>query len=253
MARPTKTTEQFIADARKIHGDKYDYSKVVYIHSLKKVCIICPKHGEFWQIPSAHLQKEGCKRCHMVQDEYGKLDVIGDIGTDCYIKWRHLLKRCFDQEYKQKNPTYADVSVCNEWLLYSNFKKWFYDPHNAYQKSYQLDKDLLVKNNKLYSPETCCFIPQEINKLLTKRDTCRGQYPLGVTKAPNRPAFAAHITKNGKHVYLGYFKSIDKAFNAYKQAKEQYFKELANKYFQEGKITEKVYNALMRYEVEITD
>lgn len=58
-----KTKEKFIEDARKIHGDKYDYSKVKYENTETKVCIICPKHGEFWQTPSKHLLGQGCPQC----------------------------------------------------------------------------------------------------------------------------------------------------------------------------------------------
>jgi len=58
-----KTTEEFIAEARKVHGDKYDYSKVEYINALKKICIICPEHGEFWQTPNSHLSGKGCPKC----------------------------------------------------------------------------------------------------------------------------------------------------------------------------------------------
>ena len=57
------TTEEFINKAKQIHGDKYDYSKVEYINNQTKVCIICPKHGEFWQIPSSHLIGIGCPKC----------------------------------------------------------------------------------------------------------------------------------------------------------------------------------------------
>lgn len=56
-------TQEFTEKARKIHGDKYDYSKVIYEHSLKKICIICPKHGEFFQTPNMHLNGEGCPTC----------------------------------------------------------------------------------------------------------------------------------------------------------------------------------------------
>jgi predicted RNA-binding protein YlxR (DUF448 family) len=58
-----KTNEEFINDARKKHGDKYDYSKVEYVNQNTKVCIICPKHGEFWQKPKSHLNGRGCKLC----------------------------------------------------------------------------------------------------------------------------------------------------------------------------------------------
>ena len=59
------STEQFIEKARRIHGDKYDYSKVEYVNNHTKVCIICPEHGEFWQTPNSHIsQRQGCPRCY---------------------------------------------------------------------------------------------------------------------------------------------------------------------------------------------
>lgn len=58
-----KTTEWFITEAKKIHGDKYDYSKVEYERTDKNVCIICPEHGEFWQTPNRHLNHHGCPKC----------------------------------------------------------------------------------------------------------------------------------------------------------------------------------------------
>ena len=57
------TTEEFIEKAKKIHGDKYNYSKVEYYDSYTKVCIICPEHGEFWQQPRVHLNGGRCSIC----------------------------------------------------------------------------------------------------------------------------------------------------------------------------------------------
>ena len=67
-----KTTKEFIEDARKIHGNKYDYSKVEYINSETRVCIICPKHGEFWQQPNNHLSGKGCKKCRNYELREGR-------------------------------------------------------------------------------------------------------------------------------------------------------------------------------------
>lgn len=67
------TTEEFIDKARKIHGDKYDYSKVEYTNAQTKVCITCPKHGEFWQTPNKHLRKQGCPKCHEENRKFYKL------------------------------------------------------------------------------------------------------------------------------------------------------------------------------------
>ena len=57
------TTEEFVEKARKVHGDKYDYSKVVYKNWRTNVCIICPEHGEFTIMANSHLQGHGCQSC----------------------------------------------------------------------------------------------------------------------------------------------------------------------------------------------
>ena len=115
---------------------------------------------------------------------------------------------------------------------------------------YELDKDLLMESNKVYSPETCCFVPQEINKLFTKRDSKRGDYPIGVGKYRNN-SYSAQITLNNSHKYIGTFNTPEEAFEAYKIAKENYIKELADKW--RGLISSKVFEAMYNYKVEITD
>ena len=70
MGKKKTTTEEFIERARKVHGDKYDYSKVEYINSRTKVCIICPEHGEFWQEANSHLKGCGCLKCSKEKKNY---------------------------------------------------------------------------------------------------------------------------------------------------------------------------------------
>ena len=249
------TTEQFVAKAREIHGDKYDYSKVVYTKMHDYITITCPKHGDFLQKAYSHLNGKGCSKCAK-EESRSKLifgvahnDCDGDSHTNAYSHWRNMLVRCFDKEYMVCRPTYSDCTVCQEWLLFSNFKKW-YDQFNY--ENYHLDKDILVKGNKHYSPDTCCLVPQEINTLLTKRQGCRGRQPIGVCYIKRSGKYSATIHKM-RNVHLGFFDTPEEAFQAYKSAKEQYVKERATKYFQEGKITHRVYQALMEYQVEITD
>lgn len=160
-----------------------------------------------------------------------------------------MIRRCYNT--RPFEPSYESCVVCEEWLTFSKFNKWFEECKDERANSYHLDKDILVKGNKTYSPQTCCFVPQEINKLLTKRQHCRGSLPIGVTTRWGK--YYANLSKPQKRIYLGQFNSKEDAFQAYKLAKEQYIKELAEKYFQEGKITRKVYDALMKYEVDITD
>jgi hypothetical protein len=90
-----------------------------------------------------------------------------------------------------------------------------------------------------------------INSLLISCKATRGDLPIGVVK--NHNGFTAQLKENKKQKYIGYFDTIEEAFNAYKKAKEAYIKEVAQEYYDKGEITERVYDALMRYEVEITD
>lgn len=171
---------------------------------------------------------------------------------DFFGLWHKIIERCHSEKWHKKRPTYIGCSVCEDWLLYSNFKKWFDDSANGYKKGYQVDKDILIKGNKVYSPETCCFVPPFINSLLTNRKRFRGAYPIGVFRRPNGKYFA-EMTRYGKHKKLGDFFTIEEAFSAYKEAKEAYIKEVAQDYFERGLITQKVYNALLNYKIEITD
>lgn len=248
-----KTTEQFIIESIAVHGNKYDYSKVDYKTNKEKVCIICPIHGEFWQNPKSHLHGHGCRKCYQCsKHKHGVaiFDVPDSCTTNCYVTWRGLLERTIGTRYKSKYHTYQDCTVCEEWLVYSNFKRWFYESSNGYLDGYHLDKDLIVKGNKHYSPDTCCFLPPEINTAIVKRSKGKSGI-VGVLKNGNK--YEANISKRNKRFYLGIYDTPLDAFNTYKIAKESYLKELAEEYFQEGKITLKVYNALMQYDVEITD
>ena len=247
-----KTTEQFIADAKRIHGEKYDYSKTQYLTNREKVLIICPIHGEFWQNPKSHLRGHGCTKCYSCsKHKYGiaNCDIPNSCQEDYYVTWRSMLDRTLSDKYKKKYPTYKDCSVCEEWLTLSNFKKWFEDPKNGYRDGFHIDKDILIKGNKVYSPDTCCFVPHEINTMFSRKS--RGDLPIGVNRCGG--LFTATVCVDYRNRHLGCYPTVEEAFNAYKDAKERHIKSIAEKYFQEGEITEKVYDALMKYEVEITD
>lgn len=163
-----------------------------------------------------------------------------------YDIWKRIIDRCCDEKYQEKYPTYKDVTVCAEWYDFHNFSKWY---ESNYIETFHLDKDVLCRNCKIYSPETCCFVPREINNLFTNRYNKRGIYPLGVSKLNN--LFKSNISINGLRVHLGLFKTPQEAFEVYKIAKENYIKEKANEW--KGKITEEVYNAMYVYEVDIKD
>lgn len=175
---------------------------------------------------------------------------------DSYACWKEMLKRCYSAKYQEKNQTYKGCRVCDEWLYYPNFKKWY--DNNYYKienRTSQLDKDVLIKGNKVYSPDTCVFVPKFINTLFIKCQKSRGELPIGVHyHKPNKKYIAGlSVFKDGKRTekHLGYFDTADKGFEAYKKAKEEYIKEVADEY--KDKIPAKLYEAMYSYEVSIDD
>ena len=177
---------------------------------------------------------------------------VNDVLTKEYVLWCDMLRRCYSDAYKKRKPTYEGCEVSNNFKSYEYFYEWCHKQIGFNNKDWQLDKDLLVKGNKVYSESTCVFIPQEINKVLVKREASRGENLIGVYWNKKASAFVARVNKNkGKREYLGCFNTELEAFNAYKTAKEAFVKEQANKW--KDRIDERAYNALMKYEVNIDD
>lgn len=178
--------------------------------------------------------------------------------TKCYQIWHSMLQRCYDHKYHKKALTYINCEVCEEWLCFQNFAKWYYN--NYYEVGSQkmcLDKDILCKGNKVYSPETCIFVPERINTLFIKCDKSRGKYPIGVYYKKQTGKFVARCSvydlkeNKSKLKHLGLYNTHEEAFEFYKEFKEEYIKEVADYY--KGKIPSKLYDAMYNYEVEITD
>ena len=165
-----------------------------------------------------------------------------------YVVWTDMLKRGYDDNYKQNHPTYKDVTVCKEWHNFQNFAEWFYNNYNPdIMKGWCLDKGTISPDCKIYSPETCCFVPQEINKLFTYGRLNKGLYPIGVNFSKQNRKFASKIKKYNKTFYLGYFLTPEEAFEKYKEAKEQHIKEVADKW--RDLIGDKIYKILITYKI----
>lgn len=171
-------------------------------------------------------------------------------NNKCYNNWREMIRRGYSKKHKDRNPSYSGCCIIKEWHNFQNFAKWHEENWKKHMDStWELDKDILQKGNKTYSPETCCFVPKKINLLFVKNNIRRGELPIGVNKSGKN--FNAKIMKNNKEEDLGTFKTPEQAFQAYKTAKEAHIKEVADKW--RGQITEPCYEALINYQVEITD
>ena len=177
---------------------------------------------------------------------------IDGVKTKEYGLWKDMLTRCYNDAYQKKQPTYKHCEVSENFKSYEYFYEWCNSQVEFDVKGFDLDKDLLIKGNKVYSENTCIFIPREINTLLVKRKASRGKYLIGVYWDKTKKAFKAQVRKNkGKSERLGSFKTELEAFEAYKQAKEYFIKEQASNW--KDQIDERAYNALMNYTVEIAD
>lgn len=96
-----------------------------------------------------------------------------------YQVWKGMLERCYSDKFQAKKPTYKGCIVSENFVCYPYFKKWCNKQIGFDQVGWHLDKDILSKGNKVYSEDTCCFVPQEINSLLVRSNATRGKYPLG--------------------------------------------------------------------------
>ena len=167
-----------------------------------------------------------------------------------YNSWINMLTRCYS--HKERYKAYFDCHVCDEWLCYENFEKWF--DENCWLNNLRLDKDILVKGNKVYSPETCVLVTNEINVLFCKANSIRGNLPIGVRWDKERNKYVSQCYIKGKGKNLGYYKNSTYAFNKYKEIKEQNIKNIADEYKQKyPNFPDKLYNAMYNYKVEIID
>ena len=136
-----------------------------------------------------------------------------------YTTWTNMLKRCYYPIEQTKKPTYIDCSVVSEWHSLMAFKRWM---ETLDWRGNELDKDVLCLGNKIYGPDTCCFVSHAVNSLLTDREAARGNYPQGVYLDKQRQKFHAQIKINGSAKHLGRFTSPKDAHNAYCKAKSEY-------------------------------
>ena len=192
---------------------------------------------------------------------------IGVKGMDCptwdgekplihYTTWGNMLLRCTKKSWI-KRPRYKGTICSENFKSYSFFYEWCnnqigFGNVDERGNTWHLDKDLLVKGNKIYSEDTCVFVPHRINVLLTKNNVNRGGNPVGVSWFKDSSKYMASCGDGfGNKIYLGLFDSKTDAFIAYKTCKEDLIKRLAETY--KNHIDHRTYTALNNYEVHLED
>lgn len=167
--------------------------------------------------------------------------------TAAYIVWHDMMKRCYYPKALERNPSYIGCSADERWHDFQDFADWYYS-HPYASKGYELDKDLLLPGGKVYSPDNCCFVPQEINKLLLNHKSARGRFPQGVCFHKKVGRYAARLSVDSKNQHIGYFDCPNIAHQAYKKAKEKHVKEKALEW--QDRIADNVFQALMNWTLD---
>jgi hypothetical protein len=190
-----------------------------------------------------------------INDKSSLVRVNGKLLKE-YALWTGMFERCSIRG-AIKCPAYSGCTMSENFKNYSFFYEWCnkqigFNLKDEDGKTWHLDKDILIKGNKLYSEGTCVFVPPEINAVFLNRKALRGDYPVGVhlCKITGRYRAALNIGK-GMNKKLGRFRTVEDAFAAYKEAKESLIKSLAEKW--KDKIDNRLYLAMMCYTIEITD
>lgn len=162
-------------------------------------------------------------------------------STKYYKTWYNMLKRCYYEGSHTTNPTYDECFVEDYFLNFQNFGEWY--DNNFYQipnEKMCLDKDILVKGNKMYGRETCVFVPQIINNIFEGK-------MINASWDKTRNKWVVYISKYGKRKFLGRFTEYNIACEVSKKEKESYIKEVANKY--KEYLPNNIYNVLLNYKV----
>ena len=138
-----------------------------------------------------------------------------------YSAWASMISRCYSKKIHLKCPTYAGCSVDQNWLTFSVFREWM--EAQDWQGKH-LDKDILFPGNKVYSAESCVFVPPALNAFLTDRGRKRGDWPIGVCWSKPVGKFQARCRNpfTGEAGHIGYFDDPNDAHEAWRTRKHQH-------------------------------
>lgn len=174
--------------------------------------------------------------------------VLVDWECPYYNRWKEMLRRCYSEKSLKDHPTYEGCTVCDEWLYFSNFRKWMVDQD---WEGKQLDKDLLFEGNKIYSPDTCVFVPRNVNLFVITRAKLRGKYMIGAYYDKKRKRFESRCSNpfTKKNEKLGRYKTELEAHQAWLKRKQELCIELC-KTIDDQRIVEALYR---RYGIPYTN
>lgn len=173
--------------------------------------------------------------------------------TKEYETWKTIIKRCYSENKREKNKTYEDCKVSEEWKYFPNFYEWIINQPNYEKwknnKNWHIDKDIIKQGNKIYDSKYCCLVPNYINVLVRKKKERKSNLPVGVVKNGNKYSSFCSNPINKKKTYLGTFDTPEEAFQSYKKYREELNETIAEQEYIKGNITEKCRDGLINYKI----
>ena len=147
----------------------------------------------------------------------------GSVGREAYVKWQSMLERCYSN--KDRHSAYFDCSVHSDWHNFQVFAKWCVS-QKYYGSGYDIDKDILVTGNRVYSENTCCLVPSEINAMVIGLRFINGNSDMGVVYNESARKYIAKVCVGKYQKYIGSYKTLKEARRAYIELKKRYFKNM---------------------------
>lgn len=207
--------------------DEYKYKTKAYYQNFKKGTILNPYDKSIYGVGYSGIGS------HPTRIDKNKMSLV-------YSIWHSLISRCYNEKMRHNFPAYENCIVCDEWHNFQVFADWYED--NYYNDNsggrMHMDKDILITGNRLYSPETCIFVPQRINMIFMTKFNKSG-LPTGVSSYRNK------FRSKYNNEELGIFITLDEAVKAHEDAKRIHIKQVANEY--KDKIPQKLYDVLINW------
>ena len=243
---------------------KRSYVGETYVTSQGEIVEIIESNGSMditVRFPNGYILKtnlSNCKKGYIKNPYYPSVMGVGYMGVGkygtkdkkIYSCWYDMLNRCYGDREMDRSYQDTNTHPIDEWLNFQNFADWYVRNEYYCEEPLHLDKDILDKHSKLYSPDTCLLLPATINTLFIKQTYQRGNCCMGVTKERNG-SYRAQCSVKGETYCIGCYQTELDAFYAYKEFKENLIKQIANEY--KDIIPRDTYNALLEYEIELDD
>lgn len=222
----------------------------------KKISVVFDNTGSFYtfhaSVVYANKVKDFMARTLMGVGYLGRPTRNNKDPVEAIAKkfWISMILRCYDERRLVSRPTYRGCSVSPEWQCFANFYDWFLEQYSSgyYRDGYQLDKDLILQGNKVYSPDKCVLLPLQLNSLLQVKKQSENKYLPGVNFDKSRGLFKSEVNFKGVRYYGKRVESEIEAFTEYKQTKERLVREEAENWI--GLLPEVAVNSLREYSLD---